>query len=121
MEYVVDEFDDAYRVYEVGEDKIPRELAACVRLDQARQICGALELCCTLAQHKDDENVGVDLLDHLTVEAIERVINKAIYIHNNECNSADAPIDHGPWSIQLEHHKRHDMQKALLALQQDPT
>lgn len=54
--------------------------------------------------------------EHLTVEAIERVIDKAIYIHNNEYNGPDEPIYHGPWSIQPGHHRRDDIGKAILAL-----
>ena len=52
----------------------------------------------------------------LTVDAVERVINKAVYIHNNECNGADSPIHHGPWSIQPGHHRRRDMERAILAI-----
>ena len=59
---------------------------------------------------------NINIWEHLTVEAIERVINKAIYIHNNECNGPNSPIDHGPWSIQPGHHRREDIEKAILAL-----
>ena len=52
----------------------------------------------------------------LTPEAIERVINTAIRLHNKICNGPNCPVYYGPWSIQKSFHKRRDMLKAIAVL-----